>query len=200
MNKAVLFDLDGVLVDACDWHYESLNRALKDLANFEISEEEHLETYNGLPTNRKLRILVEKGIINERDVKLISDLKQHYTVEVIRDFCNPDLTKIELLSGLKKDGYKLACVTNSIRETANLMLEKTGIIDLFDVILSNEDCEHNKPHPEPYIKALVLLNSLPELSTIVEDSPKGLEAARLTGASVIQVKNAKEVNLSLLAR
>ena len=62
MNKAVLFDLDGVLVDACDWHYEALNRALKQVSNYEISREDHTTTYNGLPTKRKLQMLADVGV------------------------------------------------------------------------------------------------------------------------------------------
>jgi len=88
MNKAVLFDLDGVLVDACDWHYEALNRSLKEVANYTISREDHVTTYNGLPTKRKLRALVDLGIIREDDLEVISDLKQEYTKEVIEEFCN----------------------------------------------------------------------------------------------------------------
>jgi len=81
--------------------------------------------------------------------------------------------------------------------TATLMLEKTGILDYFDVVITNDQCNFNKPHPEPFIKALVELGSLPQDSIIVEDSPKGLEAARLTGCMVLEVKNATEVTKEL---
>ena len=95
---------------------------------------------------------------------------------------------------LSRQGFKLACVTNSIRKTALMMLEKSGILQYMDCIISNEDVKNSKPHPEGYIKALVLLNCLPSNAIIVEDSPKGLQAARLTGAKVIEVANATEVN------
>lgn len=197
-QSAVLFDLDGVLVDACRWHYEALNRALKEVVNYTISEEDHISTYNGLPTVAKLKILEEKHIVRSDDFFKISELKQAYTILVIEEFCTTSLSKIILMEFLKGEGYKIGCVTNSIRKTAKLMLEKAGVWRYLDVVLSNEDSTFNKPHPEPYIKALVLLNSLPEDSTIVEDSPKGLEAARLTGCRVIEVKNATEVTKELL--
>ena len=57
MIKAILYDLDGVLVDATEWHYESLNEALKEISGFEISRLEHIQTFNGLPTMKKLEIL-----------------------------------------------------------------------------------------------------------------------------------------------
>lgn len=197
MNKAVLFDLDGVLVDACDWHYEALNRALKQISNYEISRDEHFSTYNGLPTRRKLRTLADLGIIRESDMETISDLKQELTVGVIEEFCSESVSKIAMMKLLKDAGYKIGCVTNSIRKTAGLMLEKTGIMDFFDIVITNEQTSHNKPHPEPYITALVKLNALPQDSMIVEDSPKGLEAARLTGCRVLEVKNATEVTKEL---
>ena len=197
MNKSILFDLDGVLVDACHWHYEALNRALKEVANYTISEEDHYSTYNGLPTLTKLSMLRDKHIIREDDFYKVSELKQAYTVVVIEEFCSQSLPKLVMLEHLKDEGFKIGCVTNSIRKTTELMLKNTGIRKYFDVVLSNEDCINNKPHPEPYIKALVMLNSLPENSFIVEDSPKGLEAARLTGCKVIQVKNATEVTKEL---
>lgn len=198
MNTAVMFDLDGVLVDACDWHYKALNLALMHAANYMISEEDHETTYNGLPTLTKLNMLVDKGIIMKDDIEMISNLKQDFTVETINRFCREAPEKIKMLSELKRKGFLLACVTNSITLTASLMLRNSGIYEYFDCIVTNQDVRTPKPHPEAYIQALVRLQVYPEDAFIVEDSPKGLEAARLTGCRVIQVKNAKDVNWSLL--
>ncbi len=197
MRKAVLFDLDGVLVDACEWHYEALNRALKDVVNYTIERDAHEKIYNGIPTKTKLTILKELGIVREDDFKRISDLKQQYTIEVIKDFCTECVAKKSMMQMLKDRGYKLGCVTNSIRKTAELMLDKVGLIEYMDIIITNEDSVNHKPHPEQYIKALVHLNAFPENTIIVEDSPKGLDAARLTGSRVFQVKDATEVNQNL---
>ena len=195
--KAVLFDLDGVLVDACEWHYEALNRALKDVVNYTIDRDSHEKIYNGIPTLTKLSILKEMGIIREEDFTKISDLKQWYTIQVINDFCTESVTKIALMKLLKAEGYKLGCVTNSIRKTAELMLERSGILEYMDILITNEDSVNHKPHPEQYIQALVFLNTLPKNAIIVEDSPKGLQAARLTGSRVFQVKNSTEVTKEL---
>jgi HAD superfamily hydrolase (TIGR01509 family) len=194
LNKAVLFDLDGVLVDACDWHYEALNRALKEVAGYEVSRQDHETTYNGLPTKVKLKALAEKGLIQESDIERISELKQELTVGVIEDLCTVDSSKTQLMARLKKEGYKLACVTNSIRKTARLMLKNSGVLEYLDCVISNEDVCNAKPHPEGYIKALVMLNCLPQNAIIVEDSPKGIQAAKLVGAKVVEVANATEVN------
>ena len=92
-NKCVLFDLDGVLVDACDWHYESLNRALNEVMGFTISRRDHISTYNGLPTNVKLDLLK----VDSRVRPTIWKKKQDYTKQVIRENAIKDIIKIEKL-------------------------------------------------------------------------------------------------------
>lgn len=193
-TKAVLFDLDGVLVDACDWHYEALNRALREVANYEISRHDHETKFNGLPTKVKLRILADQGIIKEDQMQEISDLKQKLTIQVIEDLCKVDDSKVQLMRKLKQQGFKIACVTNSIRKTALMMLKKSGVYEYMDCFLSNEDITHTKPHPEGYIKALVMLGCVPSNAIIVEDSPTGIQSAEMTGAKVVVVANATEVN------
>jgi beta-phosphoglucomutase len=197
MNKCVLFDLDGVLVDACDWHYEALNRALREVADYEISRHDHETRFNGLPTRVKLQTLVAQGLIKEHQVKSISDLKQELTTQVIEDLCVIDDSKVQLMERLLDEGYKLGCVTNSIRKTAKLMLERCGVLEYMDCFISNEDITHPKPHPEGYINAMIMLNCIPSNTIIVEDSPKGLQAAKITGAKVVEVANATEVTPSI---
>ena len=86
--KAVLFDMDGVLIDAREWHYEALNRALA-LLGYEISRYEHLTTFDGLPTARKLQMLtVERGLPAELHA-FINSLKQQYTLELVATSCKP---------------------------------------------------------------------------------------------------------------
>ena len=196
-NKCVLFDLDGVLVDACDWHYEALNRALKEVAYYEISRQDHYEKYNGLPTLTKLSMLNDMGVITDEDVRKISDVKQEHTIKVIEELCKRDQSKVELMRALKDNGYEIAVVTNSIRMTATLMLANSGVLPFVDLLISNEDTDRNKPYPDPYIIAIHLLNSSHNKTIIVEDSPKGIKAAKDSGAHVLEVKDATEVNLEL---
>lgn len=195
--KAVLFDLDGVLVDACEWHYLAFNKALKELTNYEISREDHIKTYNGLPTLTKLDILVKEGIIDSEKVYDIAKRKQDYTNKIINEQSHLDQTKIDMLDALIAKGIKIGCVTNSISQTACSMLRSVGIYKKFDIIISNEYCNNNKPAPDQYLLAFNLLKVLDTECIIVEDSPKGLEAARKTHAKVIEVKNATEVTINL---
>jgi beta-phosphoglucomutase len=195
--KLVIFDLDGVLVDACEWHRVALNRALKEVCNYEISLEEHYKNYNGIPTKVKLNKLLENRLIKDSNFVLIEELKQRYTIELINETAKNRQEKIELLNLLKNKKIKIACYTNSIRQTAELMLSKTGILHFFDLILTNQDVEASKPNPQGYNKIIDLFNVNLNETIIVEDSPKGYEAAYLSGAKVFKVNNQEQVNINL---
>jgi len=197
--KLVIFDLDGVLVDACEWHYVALNKALKQVSNYQISPEDHESTFNGIPTREKLRILTDMKKISEDDHNKIYEIKQSITKETIKKYSTIKFEKIKMIKGLKEKGLKVCCFTNSIRDTAELMLSTSGVIDLLDMIVTNQDVEKPKPDPEGYLKILSHFNISSKEAVIVEDSPKGIEAAILSGCQVIGVKNAKDVNLELFS-
>lgn len=191
--KSILFDLDGVLVDACHWHYEALNRALLTVAGIEIDYDDHISNFNGLPTSRKLQMLIERGSVQKYQIDQIWKLKQKNTIEVINECAEVDPSKILLHEHLKRCNISRACVTNSIRETAELMLINTSQYDSMSFVISNEDVKNNKPHPEPYICAMVRIGSMPSETLIIEDSDKGMESALATGSHIMRVKNAKDV-------
>jgi beta-phosphoglucomutase len=191
--KAILFDLDGVLVDATEWHYEALNRAL-GLFGYNIARYEHLTTYNGLPTRKKLEMLsVEKGFPRGLHT-LVNKIKQKYTREEILRSCTPVFEKEFMVHQLKREGYKLAVCSNSIRESVELMLRGSGIWELFDCVLSNEDVKQSKPHPEIYLAACKKLRIKPREAMIVEDAPHGVEAAKRSGGHICQVTGFNEVD------
>ena len=182
---AVLFDLDGVLIDACEWHYQALNKALFEICNVQISENEHLSTFNGLPTKTKLEILEQQNRISTKQKAQIWEKKQEYTIDAIKNNSIVDNSKLELINALKAHGIKVGCVTNSISKTAILMLETINLLDKLNVIITNEDVQNSKPSPEGYLKAMNLLGSNPENTIIVEDSDKGFAAAQASGFAQI---------------
>lgn len=198
--NGVVFDLDGVLVDACEWHRIALNEALKEICKYEITLEEHFREFNGLPTRTKLKKLADRNIIeNNLDLfKKIEDLKQIKTIDAINKFAFVRNEKIELMKFLRSKNIKIVCYTNSIKKTANLMLKKTGILDYFDFVITNQDVKNPKPDPEGYILAINKLDIIPEKVIIIEDSDNGFKAAKLSGANVIRVLNQEEVNIKLL--
>ena len=125
-------------------------------------------------------------------------MKQDRTLKNISKFGKKDLYKIRMLKKLRLDGYKLGCVTNSIRETANEMLKITGQFDLFDIIITNEDVKNNKPSPDCYMLAFKKLNIPKEEVVIVEDSPKGKQSAYDSGAGVIEVDSVYDVTYDFI--
>lgn len=190
--SCVLFDLDGVLVDATEWHYEALNRALR-LFGFDITRYEHLSDYNGLPTRKKLEMLsVEKGLPPALHT-MLNRLKQVYTRDEILTRCRPVFEKEYMLSRLRAEGYRLAVCSNSIRESLQMMIHQSGLDDYFDFLVSNEDVSQPKPDPEIYANAIARLGVAPSQVLIVEDAPHGIEAARRSGAHVCQVSGFTDV-------
>jgi beta-phosphoglucomutase len=193
MIKAVIFDMDGVLIDAKEWHYESLNDALK-LFGYAVDRYDHLITYDGLPTKKKLEMIsIDQGLPRSLH-KLINELKQIYTQEIILKQCKPVFTCEYALSRLKSEGYKLAVASNSIRITVEMMMEKAGLMPYLDLLLSNQDVKKAKPDPEIYLTAMERLGVSPEECLILEDNPHGLAAARASGANIMKVDTTADVN------
>lgn len=191
--KAVLFDMDGVLIDARDWHYEALNRALA-LFGLGISKYDHLHTFDGLPTRRKLEMLSEQYYLPHELHGLISEVKQKYTREITELNCHPMFHHEYALSRLRSEGYKIAVCSNSIRATIELMMEKSALDQYINMIVSNEDVTKAKPDPEMYVKAIEKLGLTPKECMVVEDNPKGIEAGRSSGAYVMEVATVYDVN------
>jgi len=193
MIRAILFDMDGVLIDATEWHYTALNNALQ-LFGYSISRYQHLADYNGLPTKKKLEMLsLERGLPVFLH-GMINRLKQVYTRDEILKNCSPVFEKEYMLSRLAREGYRMAVCSNSIRDSIEMMLQRSGIRDRFEFVISNEDVSAPKPDPEIYVRAMDAMKLLPEEVLIVEDAPHGIEAARRSGAHVCEVTGFRDVD------
>jgi hypothetical protein len=160
-----------------------------------IPRDLHLTVYNGLPTHVKLNMLG----ISDDEAKDINRLKQLYTLSTIKKHAKIMPEKIEMHKHIKACGYKIACVTNSIRETAEEMLRATGQLEYMDLLITNEDVKNNKPAPDCYDIAIQRLDANPLETLIVEDSPKGIVAAKASKVGrCIEVKNTTEVNINTI--
>lgn len=197
MIKAVVFDMDGVLIDARDWHYEALNKALA-LFGFEIKRDEHLSTFDGLPTSRKLEMLSETKGLPRGLHRIINRLKQDFTTEITLIRCRPQFQHEFALASLKKQGIKVAVASNSISDTVHLMMRKSNLLQYLDFYLSNEDVLEAKPSPEIYLKAIEKLELRPDEVLIVEDNDHGVAAACASGAHLMRVTDPSEVSLQAI--
>lgn len=192
--EAVVFDMDGVLIDAKEWHYESLNKAL-ELFGFTISRADHLTTFDGLPTRKKLEMLTQERGLPRGLHNFLSDLKQQYTIDQVHQKCRPLFVHEYALSNLKALGYKLGLASNSVRASVELMIQKSNLSPYLDVVLSNEDVSKPKPHPEMYIRAAEMLNLPPARCLVVEDNPNGIKAAEDAGCPILMVHSVFDVQL-----
>ncbi len=199
MLNAVIFDMDGVLVDAKEWHYEALNKALGEYG-YTITHEEHLQKFDGLPTRDKLKMLSrEKGLPEDLHA-VINKRKQEYTIEIINEKCVPVPHIKKALSVLKEKGYKTGLASNSIRKSIITMMEMSGLIEYFDVIISNEDVTNAKPDPEIYLKAAAAVGEKPENCLVLEDNEYGIQAAVASGAHVMKVGSTKDVTIDNITK
>lgn len=192
--KAILFDMDGVLIEAKEWHYESLNRAL-ELFGIPISRHDHLTAFDGLPTRKKLEMLsLEKGLPKELH-EFINEMKQQYTMDIVHTRCKPRFVHQYTLSSLKAKGYLLAVCSNSVRNSVVTMMRKAGLEPYLDIMISNEDVSNGKPNPEMYLKAMAHFNLEPHECLIVEDNENGIRAAKASGGHLLVVKDVDDTNL-----
>lgn len=190
--KGIIFDMDGVLIDAKDWHYEALNRALS-LFGYSISRYDHLVTYDGLPTRRKLEMLtLERGLPQPLH-GFLNELKQLYTMEIVHARCKPIFQHEYALSKLKASGYRLAVASNSVRDSVSVMMQKSNLMPYLDLLMSNQDVTHGKPDPEIYVKSIRQLGLKPEECLVVEDNDNGIRAAQASGAHLMIVKSVHDV-------
>ena len=194
MIKLIIFDLDGVLVNARELHYEALNKALETIdPKFMISRDEHLSTYDGLSTTKKLNMLTEQKGLSTEVHNIVWKLKQEKTISIIDNF-SPDFRIKDILRRLKDAGYNVACCTNSIRETAKLQLIRKGLMEHIDVLYTNQDVNNPKPHPEMYMKCMLHFGVSPKQTLIIEDSHHGRKGAIESGGHLCAVTDCEDVS------
>jgi beta-phosphoglucomutase len=189
---AVLFDMDGVLVDAREWHYEALNAALEPFG-MTIAHDEHLAVYDGLPTRKKLGMLSKSRGLPEGLHDFLNTLKQKHTANMMGQLCRPTFHHRFALSRLRSDGYHMAMCSNSVRSTVDTMAKLALIDQYFEFMLSNEDVSKPKPDPEIYSSAIERIGATPERTLIVEDNQHGIAAAEAAGAHVLRVVDPQDV-------
>ena len=189
MNKLVIFDLDGVLIDSRDLHYHTLNNALAKVDPiYMIGIEDHLSVYDGLPTSKKLSLLTEKkGLPVHYYQKVWAD-KQKESIAMLSKL-QLDQELINYFKQLKNLNYQIAIASNSIRNTVKITLLKLGLLEYTDYFVSNEDVIRNKPFPEMYWKCMTACDALPKDTVIFEDSHIGRQGAIDSGANLIAIEN-----------
>lgn len=199
MIKAVVFDMDGVLIDAREWHYLALNDAL-NLFGFNISPNEHLAEFDGLPTSVKLAKLSKTEDLPVGLHSVIEAIKQDRTLRRAAESCFPRLRHLLLLQELKRNAYRIGVATNSIRSTTEAFLNYAGVLPYVDVLITNQDVLKPKPFPDCYLKMAEILDLVPDQILVVEDNPNGIKAASVAGCFVLEVENPNSVSIQNVFR
>ena len=193
--ELVIFDLDGVLFEGADLHYKALNKALEEIDTaYAITEAEHTNTYNGLPTAKKLVMLTAAKGLDESLHGHVWKRKQELFQNYVETF-DVNERLVGVLRTLKDEGFKIFCASNGIRRTVDIVLSKLGLETFIDASFSNEDVTNHKPDPEIYHKCFDAAGLAPTRCLIVEDSYVGKLASKRSGAHLLPVRNPDNVTL-----
>lgn len=185
--KAVIFDLDGVLVDTAIYHFQAWHRLAEDLGySFSIVDNEQLK---GVSRIESLELIlkwagVEKSEAEKADLLV---LKNQWYLELIEQLSPEHLLSgsLELLKKLQEKGIKIGL--GSASKNAMGILEKTGIIPYFDALIDGNVVQPSKPNPEVFLKGAEVLEIAPAHCLVLEDAQAGIDAARAAGMQVIGI-------------
>jgi HAD superfamily hydrolase (TIGR01509 family) len=200
MTKAIIFDLDGVLVDSKELHYDALNLALRSVnEKYYISRQEQAETFEGMTTRSKLDILTYTRGLPKELHEYVWNLKQQYSAAMFEDLPR-DEELVSLFKHISDQGISIGVASNSIRQTLTNCLEALGLWRYVEVSLSNEDVKNPKPNPEMYNLCMLMLGSVPTSTIVFEDSEIGRSAARQSGAHLVEVESRKDLTIEFVQR
>lgn len=200
MKRLIVFDLDGVLVDSKEIHFNALNKALSLVDDkYVITRDEQEKFYEGLPTKQKLKMLTHHKGLPEALYDDIANNKQAFTKEMLHAL-EYDEELVSFLNLIKTNKIYTAVASNSIRQTIELCLTRLGIRNLIDHVVSNEDVNFPKPHPEMYWKAMSHFGCIADETVIFEDSVVGKLAATDSKASLIELRDRKDLTINKIEK
>lgn len=186
--KAILYDLDGVLINTKTWHFDALNSSLLQYG-LNISEKDHDALYEGLPTLEKLKILSKQQGLDKKFYPEIIRRKNAELLKILKKNCEIDENRLNILKHFQVLGLKQALCTNTSTSTVDWIVNNCRLKEYLDLILSRNHIVNPKPNPEIYIKAINFFNLNPEDCLIIEDSEHGINAAKKAGAGILIVNN-----------
>ncbi len=192
--RAVLFDLDGVLVDTAIYHFQAWRRLAAELGySFSVVDNEQLK---GVSRVESLELILNWAGLEKSETEKADLLtkKNQWYLELIEQL-NPEhllAGSLDLLKKLQEKGIKIAL--GSASKNALGILEKTGIIAYFDALIDGNVVQLSKPNPEVFLKGAEVLGIEPSCCLVLEDAQAGIDAARAAGMQVIGVGQAEHLN------
>ena len=178
--RAVLFDLDGTVVDSVELIVASFDHAVREVLGLTLPREALIE-HVGKPLREQM--LAFDRVRADELVTVYREFNHREHDRMLRLYSGMD----RLLLALRSGGYRLGLVTSKSRSTTEMAFRTTGIEPLFDAIVCAEDTARNKPYPDPLLRAAELLALAPAAAVYVGDSPYDLQAARAAGMRSVAV-------------
>jgi len=177
MLKAIIFDMDGVLIDTPKFVWESF-RILLSKYGANITNEQ-TKKYLGMSLKDQLVLLRRDFKIKEEiDVAEFGKKSFKIQLEMMKDKIGPNEILTNFLKQARDNEIKLAVATSSLKERAHTLLDLLEIKEEFDTIVTAEDIANHKPAPDQFLKATEILQIAPENCVVIEDAPNGIEAAK----------------------
>ncbi|KAL7111284.1 hypothetical protein ACP275_05G078900 [Erythranthe tilingii] len=198
--EAVLFDIDGTLCDTDPLHYDAFREMLQEIGfngGVSIDEEFFVKNIAGRHNEDIASILFPDD--HERGVKFLDD-KEAMFRRLVKEKIEPVKGLHKLTKWIEDRGLKRAAVTNAPRENAELMISLLGLSDFFEALVLGSDCEHAKPFPDPYLKALEILNVSKEHTCVFEDSVSGIKAGVAAGLPTVGLTTRNPAELLMEAK
>ncbi|OJZ09804.1 beta-phosphoglucomutase [Sphingobacterium sp. 40-24] len=192
--KAVIFDLDGVLVDTAVYHFQAWHRLAEGLGySFSLVDNEQLKGVSRIESLELILKWAGTKISDAEKADLLS-LKNKWYLELIEQLSPDHLLSgsLDLLEKLRKKGIKIAL--GSASKNAMGILEKTGIISYFDALIDGNVVQLSKPNPAVFLKGAEALGIEPACCLVLEDAQAGIDAARAAGMQVIGIGRAEHLN------
>ncbi len=183
MIKAVIFDMDGVLVDNHNFHVEAWGKFCREIS-VEIDIAEFRRKYFGKGNRDILSGLLNREVTDE-EVHLLGERKEAVYREVYNGFVEPVYGLVNFLKFAKSAGMKLAVATSAPVSNLDFIIDKLSIRNYFDCLTNGNEVAKAKPHPEVYLKTAQKLNLHPAECIVFEDSVSGIESAKNAGMKVI---------------
>jgi len=183
-DKAVIFDMDGVLIDS-EPAYLEMNLKMFEQFGIEMDEENY-KALVGIPSVPMWKFLKEKYELKNEVSEFITLEKKRMLEILDSDIITKPVTGIkELMDDLKSFNFKLSVASSSAKDNINFVLEKLKIKDNFEFIISGEDVVNGKPFPDIFLKVSDFFNISPEKCFVIEDSVNGIKAANSAGMNSI---------------
>jgi len=195
--KGIIFDMDGVLIDAMPFHAEAVKIAIKEEASYEI-DKKIVYQLEGMPMDELVQEIFKRNNANKKiDNELVEKISKRKK-QIFKEIENTPL--IEGVTNLIKELNECDClkaiVTGAAKNEIEATIDKMIGLKNFDVVISGDDVEQGKPHSTPFVTALQKMNIKPSECIVVENAPLGVEAANNAGIKCIITLNSTPLDIS----